>query len=44
MHGVVLLDHVIVSGNQAFSYNNSNKLEDIKRTAQLNAVLENIGE
>lgn len=44
MHGVVLLDHVIVAGNKAFSYHKSEKLDTIKKTAQLNAVLENIGE
>ncbi len=42
MHGVTLLDHVIVAGKNVFSYHHSDgKLDKIKQDSRLNAVFGN---
>jgi DNA repair protein RadC len=39
LHGVTLLDHVIVSGKKAYSYYRENRLEVIKQQTNLEAIL-----
>lgn len=41
LHDVNLFDHIIVSGNKAYSYNQDNKIEEIKK-ATLNKLFEEI--
>lgn len=38
MHGVNLLDHVIVAGERLYSYYQSKKLDDIKQITEINSV------
>ena len=42
MHGVTLLDHIIVAGDRVFSYYQNRVLEDIKKQTELNTVFGNI--
>ncbi len=42
MHGVNLLDHIIVAGDRLFSYYHSHKLENIKKITEINSVFGSI--
>ncbi len=44
MHGVRLVDHVIVGKDDAFSYHVSGRLEHVRSIADVNSLLENIAE
>ncbi len=44
MHGVSLADHVIVAGNEAYSYRLNNRLSHIQDVADLNKLLTKIKE
>ena len=44
MHGVRLVDHVIVGKDDAFSYHVSGRLDHVRSIADVNSLLENIAE
>jgi len=44
VHGVMLADHVIVSGDEVYSYRRDNRLEDINRNYAIDNVLKTIKE